>query len=75
MHRPIPTHMKKAQKALKILGFLCLVLLASIGVGISPAAPDLPKSRKKNNTTQVVIELVEQRTETKDAAQWKDDLA
>ena len=62
------------RKALKVLGFICLLLLASIGVSISPASPELPKSRKKNNESPVEIELVEKREESEAAADWRDDL-
>ncbi len=51
--------MKKLSKIIKLAGILCLIVLASIGVGMGGAAPILPKNRARYIDTTAKIELVE----------------
>ena len=50
--------MQKLKKGLKLAGFICLIILASFGVGISGAAPVLPRNRN-NNVIEITIESIE----------------
>ncbi len=60
--------MKKFKKILKILGIICLIFLASLGVGLGGAAPILPKNRTRFIDTTAKIELVEVQDETSGVA-------
>jgi len=51
--------MKKFSKIIKLTGILCLIVLASFGVGLGGTAPILPKNRARFIDTAVKIELVE----------------
>lgn len=51
--------MKKSSKILKTAGIICLVFLASVGVGLGGAAPILPKNRDRLIDTTVKTELIE----------------
>jgi hypothetical protein len=44
----------------KIVGFVCLIILASIGVGISGGVP-IPKIRNKKDNEKDKVELMEQK--------------
>lgn len=55
--------MKKWKKALKLAGVICLIVLASLGVGLGGAAPILPKNRTRFIDTIVKTELVEVKKE------------
>lgn len=61
------------KKGLRVLGFVCLVALASIGVSISPAPPELPKNRKKKECAIPDIEMVDQSKTTQEFADWQSD--
>jgi hypothetical protein len=50
--------MPKIKKTLRLLGFAVLIALASLGVGIAGAAPT-PMTKKRENTIEIKIELVE----------------
>ncbi|QMU30735.1 hypothetical protein [Adhaeribacter radiodurans] len=54
--------MKKWQKALKLTGIICLIILASLGVGLG-GAPILPKNRARYMDTVVKTELAEVKKE------------
>lgn len=51
--------MKKLKKILKLTGIICLIFLASVGMGLTGAAPVLPKNRERCIDNQVKTELVE----------------
>ena len=50
--------MKRFKKILKLLGLVCLIVLASVGIGITGGIP-IPSSKKKENNIEIKIELVE----------------
>lgn len=56
--------MKKFKKLIKIAGIICLIFLASMGVGLGGAAPILPKNRIRFIDTTAKTELVEAQKET-----------
>ena len=56
--------MQKIKKILRILGFILLIILAVIGVGITGAAPVLNNRRTKNSENSCQIELVEKKKTT-----------
>lgn len=47
--------MKKFKRALRLLGFVCLISLAMIGVGISGGIP-IRNSGKREETIEIVAE-------------------
>ncbi|PSR55070.1 hypothetical protein AHMF7605_16955 [Adhaeribacter arboris] len=51
--------MKKLSKIIKLAGIVCLIVLASMGVGLGGAAPILPKNRARFIETAVKTELIE----------------
>lgn len=50
--------MKSLKKTIKLLGFVLLIILASVGVGIGGGAPVLPTS-KKEDSIEIKVELPE----------------
>ncbi len=68
--------MKPIVKAAKLFALGCLIALAVFGIGLSGAAPTSSTS-KRENQTEIKIELVESREEdldskeSKDADQWE----
>ncbi len=50
--------MKKIKKALRVLAFICLLLLAGIGVGISGGVP-IPLTKNRRDSEKENIELIE----------------
>jgi hypothetical protein len=50
--------MKKIKKALRLFALVCLILLATLGIGIAGGIP-LTASNKRNQTPDINIELVE----------------
>lgn len=50
--------MQKLKKGLKLTGLICLIILACFGVGISGAAPVLPRNRD-NKVIEITIESTE----------------
>lgn len=57
--------MKSFKKTVKLIGFVLLIVLASVGIGIT-GAPPVPLSRKKEDTIEVKTESTEtQADETK----------
>lgn len=50
--------MKNLKKTIKLFGFILLIILASMGVGIGGDAPVLPTS-KKEDSIEVKVELPE----------------
>lgn len=50
--------MKSLKKTIKLFGFVLLIILASVGVGIGGSAPVLPTS-KKEDSIEVKVELQE----------------
>jgi len=56
--------MKKIKKALKFLVLICLIILASVGIGMVGGIP-ISFSDKRKQTPDIKIELVE--TDEKDS--------
>lgn len=50
--------MKKLKKAIKLFALVCLILLASLGIGMVGGIP-IPFSDKRKQTADIKIELVE----------------
>ena len=53
--------MQKINKTLRIIGFILLITLAVIGVGITGIAPVMTNRRTKNSENLNQIELVEKK--------------
>jgi hypothetical protein len=51
--------MKKLKRTLRRLGFILLMLMAAVAVGITGAAPVWPKNRERHNEIEVVVEAKE----------------
>lgn len=51
--------MKKWQRALRLVLLIFLIVLASVGIGLTGAAPVLPKNRKRKPQMETKNELVE----------------
>jgi len=47
--------MKKFKRILRLLGLICLIILASVGMGIGGAVP-LPMANKKEDTIELIVE-------------------
>lgn len=62
--------MKKAFKFLKMLLFICLIVLACLGVGLSGGIP-IPMNRFNRHPEKNKIELMEKNDE-KDASKTKE---
>jgi hypothetical protein len=57
--------MRSFKKTMKLIGFVLLIVLASLGIGLT-GAPPVPVSRKKEDTIEVTTETDEtQADETK----------
>jgi len=50
--------MKKFKRILKLLGLICLIILASVGMGIGGAVP-IPMVNKKEDTIELIVESSE----------------
>lgn len=50
--------MKNLKKTIKLFGFILLIILASVGVGIGGGAPVLPTG-KKEDSIEIKVELPE----------------
>ncbi len=50
--------MKSFKKTLKLLGLVLLIVLASVGIGISGGV-SIPPTKKKEDTIEIKVELVE----------------
>lgn len=48
--------MKKLLKAIKLFGYICLIVLASVGLGLGGAVPVAPTKRKEDGI-EVKVEL------------------
>ncbi len=55
--------MKNFRKILKIFSLACVILLASIGVGIAGGIPTAMGNRKQEDGSEVRIELFEEKGE------------
>lgn len=60
--------MEKIQRAVRFLVIILLIILATIGIGITGVAPTLPQHRK-NSDNVVKIELVEDKERKKKSNQ------
>ncbi|MBE9600005.1 hypothetical protein [Pedobacter sp. MC2016-24] len=47
--------MKRFKKTMKLIGFVLLIVLASVGIGVT-GVPPVPVSRKKEDTIEVTTE-------------------
>lgn len=54
--------MERVKKALRLFVFICLIVLASIGVGLSGGIP-IPMSNSRKDTEKENIELIENQEE------------
>lgn len=61
--------MKRFKKILKLAGFILLMVLASVGIGLTGAAPIMPKNRHRLNDNLVKTELVEAKEDAIQTAQ------
>lgn len=50
--------MKKLKKGIKLIAFICLIVLAGVGIGISGGAP-IPLLKNRREAEKETIELVE----------------
>lgn len=62
--------MRKIMKAIRLLGLVLMILLASIGIGLTGGVPVFSNSRKEDQN-EIKIELVE--TEKEDETTKKSD--
>ena len=53
--------MKNIKRVARICGLVLLMILASVGMGITGAAPALPKNRERSADNKMQTELVEKR--------------
>lgn len=60
--------MQKIKKFLRLLLFICLIILACLGVGLSGGVP-LPLSNKRRDSGKENIELIEPKIERSDVKQ------
>ncbi len=56
--------MKKIKRVITLLGFVLLMVLASVGMGISGAAPVMPTHKRENALVIDVEEVGSEETET-----------
>lgn len=54
--------MERVKKALRLFVFICLIVLASIGIGLSGGIP-IPMSNSRKDTEKENIELIENQEE------------
>ena len=64
--------MQNIKKLLRLMGFVVLITLAVIGVGLTGAAPVFPNRRTKNSENLINIEMVEKKKDTDNSDQLKD---
>ena len=57
--------MNKIKRAVHLIAFVCLIILASIGIGLSGGIP-IPLSNSRKETEKENIELLENQDETSD---------
>ena len=62
--------MKKMKRALRLLIFVSLIILASIGIGLCGGVP-IPFSRKGRETEREKIELIEQGDQKSDGEEYQ----
>ncbi|MBC7865492.1 MAG: hypothetical protein IAF38_21130 [Bacteroidia bacterium] len=62
--------MKNLKRALRLFGLGLLIVLASVGIGIGGAVP-ISSNRKRENTNETKIELVETRDDKTKAEEEK----
>ena len=62
--------MKKLKKALKLFALVCLILLASLGIGLVGGIP-ISFSDKRRQTPDIKIELVEVKDEESDVKDFE----
>lgn len=62
--------MKKIKKALRLLVFVCLIVLAGIGIGISGGVP-IPLSKNRRDSEKENIELIDKQSEKSDSEQYQ----
>jgi hypothetical protein len=61
--------MKRFKKIMKLAGFIVLMVLASVGIGLTGAAPIMPKNRDRLTDTKVKTELVEAKEDSLETVQ------
>jgi hypothetical protein len=61
--------MKSFKKTLRLLGLVLLIVLASFGVGFGGGVP-IPPSRKKEDTIEIKVELVESKEDETKLSQF-----
>jgi hypothetical protein len=64
--------MRKIKYVLRIMGFILLITLAVLGVGLAGAVPVFNNRRSKNGDNLTVIEMVEKKKDTDSSSQLKD---
>lgn len=62
--------MSRIKKAARLLAFICLIVLAGIGIGLSGGVP-LPASTSRRESEKEKIELIENQDEKADSQQAK----
>ncbi len=50
--------MKRFKKTLRLLGFILLIVLASVGIGLGGGVP-IPPANKKKDTIEIKVEMLE----------------
>lgn len=60
--------MEKFRSVVRFFVIILLIILATLGIGITGVAPTLPQNRK-NGDSQIKIELVEDKERKKKAGQ------
>ncbi len=65
-YRPSYLPLKNFKLALRRLAFICLLVLAGLGIGLTGGVP-LPTSDKRSQVPEIKIELVQQKKETEKA--------
>lgn len=62
--------MSRIKQAARLLIFICLIVLAGIGIGLSGGVP-IPSIKNRNNSEKENIELIENQDEESDSQQAK----
>jgi len=57
--------MNRVKKTARLLAFICLIILAGIGIGISGGVP-IPLSKKRGRSEKDKIELIENQLKKSD---------
>lgn len=60
--------MNRIRKTARLLAFICLIILAGIGIGISGGVP-LPLSKNRRGSEKENIELIENQDKKSDSQQ------